>query len=160
MGCDELTEARIHLDGAAVVHDAATDDRLLDPTIQCFAFERRPVLPVEQVLGAHRPAPVQVDHRQIAIRADADRPLRAIDPKDARALGGGEAHERRQIPAALQDTVADEDRNHGLNAGHAPPGFPDRRRVFVGPAIRRVVGRDEVDFAGQDRLPQSLGAFR
>ena len=52
---DTLPEAWVHLDGAAVVHDTATHDRLLDPTIQRFACQRRPVLLVDQVFGAHRP---------------------------------------------------------------------------------------------------------
>src|SRR5438067_10057860 len=90
---DETAEARRDRDLATVVDHGAADDRLLDPPLQRLALQGRPALSVEEVLGAHGPGAVQVDHREVAVGADADGALARVDPEQPGGVAGGEARE-------------------------------------------------------------------
>src|SRR5215510_578654 len=137
---NELPVAGLNLDLTSVVDQLTTDDRLLDPTLQCLALQRRPALLVEQVLGLDRPGSVEVDHYQVPIRADANGALASVDAKHLSSAARRKPHEGAEIPAPRDDSVADQDRDHRLDAGHTPRGIPYAAALLLRARVWRMIG--------------------
>src|SRR5262245_30288932 len=139
-----LTRARPSAPALAfVVHDAALDDGEHRSAAHRPALERGVLALGPELLAAHGPLEIGIDHRDVGGTADLERS--GPKPEDASGLASNLRDRARQVEQALAHEPKRQ-RQQRLEADDAVRRGLELAILLVA-VVRRVVGRDRVDGA-------------